>query len=139
MTYEAVLTTITEYMNRPYGVWTFDPEELARKIVPKAKHKEEYLQRVDDHANAEWKERAFQVVKELCRTRPTFTGDDVWSELEKHEEKSHEPRALGVILLRAASENLCEITTEHVKSVRPERHKAPIAVWRSHIYSPQLV
>jgi hypothetical protein len=90
--------------------------------------KEEGMQRADEHAPADWKLRARRTVETLCRSRETFTADDVWG---AGLEKPHEPRALGPVMLRARKDGWCEPTGRTVKSRIPEHHQYPMTEYRS--------
>jgi hypothetical protein len=92
---------------------------------------EHVLQRVENNANEAWKDKAYQIVQRLCATRADFTTDEIWEELKKTDEHTHEPRAIGAIVMRAARARLCEPTDRYKKSTRPECHRRPIQVWKS--------
>lgn len=87
------------------------------------------LERVDEHADDNWKWFAELVVRRLASAQPTFTTDDVWMELESFDVSTHEPRALGAIMRNLAREGLIRTTDRYVKSDRPECHQRPIPVW----------
>ncbi len=87
--------------------------------------------RCADNANKGWREKALTIVKELCRTNREITTDMVWRELGKTGWKTHDPRALGSILLAANSLGLCKKTGRYVPSERPACHRRPIPVWES--------
>ncbi len=90
--------------------------------------RDEALTRVDENANAQWKQTCTNVVLLLARTRLTFTADDVWFYLEKHHDVStHEPRALGAVLNQLSKAGRIHPTGGYAPSVR--RHAAPIRVW----------
>jgi hypothetical protein len=92
--------------------------------------RDEAVTRVGANADQAWAARALQAVGFLAMTQPTFTSDDVWAMLADSV-TTHEPRALGFVLKRAASLGYCEATDAWVQSARPDCHARPIRVWRS--------
>lgn len=98
------------------------------------------LKQVNAAANEEWKEHAYAAITLCAETYRTFTSDQVWGILDLYPDvQTHEPRALGPLMLRAVREGLiessdCEVCgTEKVvrKSQRPAQHSAEIVVYRS--------
>jgi len=89
------------------------------------------LERVERNAEEAWKESAREAVERLAAIRDEFTTDAVWTMVDRMGLKTHEPRAMGAIMRRAASEGICEATDRTRRSVRPECHCRPIRVWRS--------
>lgn len=93
--------------------------------------RDEALTRVDANADDDWKATALRAVGWLAMTQDRFTTDDVWAVLVDRKEATHEPRALGPIMLRARKLGYITGTTEYVLSMRPECHRNPKKVWRS--------
>lgn len=90
------------------------------------------LKRVSDHTDPNWAAQALFAVIRLAKTKPKFTGADVWkSGLEKPEE----PRRLGPIMLTAAKMGFIRRTKQYEESTIPSQHAQPIRVWRSRVYS----
>ena len=89
----------------------------------------DYLAAVEAHANPDWKDEAERVIDTLAATRQHFTTDDVWQRLGHV--STHEPRALGALMKRAASRGVIRATDGWATSTRPECHGRPIRVWRS--------
>lgn len=87
------------------------------------------IKKADDHANAEWKEAALDIVRVLSFHKDRMTSDDVWNNLEARGIKTHEPRALGAVMRQAAKRGLIYPTHTYVKSKRHECHSRPIMVW----------
>lgn len=79
--------------------------------------------------DADWAERALEVVERICKDRFHFTADDIWY----HIDPPREPSALGVVLRRAAKLGWCVCTDEYRQSIRPSTHKRPLRVWQSRI------
>jgi hypothetical protein len=88
-----------------------------------------YLEEVEAHANPDWKDEAARVIEVLAATRQNFTTDDVWQRLGHV--STHEPRALGALMKRAASRGVIRATDGWATSTRRECHGRPIRVWRS--------
>ena len=95
---------------------------------------EEALVRVETNADDEWKTTALRAVGWLAMTQPRFTTDDVWAVLVDREEATHEPRALGPIMLRARKLGYITGTDDYVLSQRPECHRNPKKVWLSLLF-----
>lgn len=97
---------------------------------------DEAIERVERHANENWTAAAFGVVVWVAERRPEFTTDPVWAVLERRypDVQTHEPRALGAVIKKAVREGVIEATDRTHKSVRPECHRNPKAIWRSLIY-----
>jgi len=93
--------------------------------------RDEAVGRVDAGANEAWKQRAFDIVQELAQTRAEFTTDDVWAVLANYPEKTHELRAMGAVISRAARAGLIFNTGRVRKSERAVCHQNPKAVWAS--------
>lgn len=101
----------------------------------------EALIQVDTAANEEWKAAAAEAVRMVATRFVDFTTDDVWECLETNfpAVSTHEPRALGPVMMRAARDGICEIKTcDHcgtvkvvVTSMKRERHATDQAVYRS--------
>lgn len=93
------------------------------------------LQRVDEHADPDWRDLAYRCVLAVARRLDHFTTDEVIDELAQYPDiTTHEPRALGPVMMRAARENVIAATDRFVKSNAVSRHRAPKQVWRSLVY-----
>lgn len=91
----------------------------------------DYIQQVDDNADRAWRRMAGRAVRYISRTWPTFTTDQVWAVLDEHTNlKTHNPRALGAVMLAAKKEGLIESLDEWRTSARPACHGRPVRVWR---------
>jgi hypothetical protein len=98
--------------------------------------KREAMERVDTHANPDWKATALQAVLWLANDREHITSDDVWDLLNNRDVETHEPRALGAIMKRVAQGGFIEVTDRYVPSRRAACHGRPIRVWRSRTFRP---
>lgn len=92
---------------------------------------DDFMERVEANADAAWKTKAFDSVIHLCRTRRQFTADDVWELLAGEEVGTHEPRALGAVIVKAAKSGLCRSTGRYEQSRLPVRHRRPVVIWES--------
>lgn len=92
---------------------------------------EEALARVEANADESWKQTASLVVYLVARQNEYLTSDDVWHGLEGATVSTHEPRAMGAILKRAAKDGIIAATDDWRVSSRPECHGRPVRVWRS--------
>ncbi|MGY3615706.1 hypothetical protein [Bradyrhizobium sp. USDA 10063] len=88
------------------------------------------MDQAESHANAAWLDLMLELTRVVCLTHEYFTVDDV-VDLYRHVEDApvtHEPRALGPVMLRAAKAGYCKKTnTTEARS----NHNRPLAVWRS--------
>lgn len=85
---------------------------------------------VEANAHDEWLATADRIVRHLAAVGLPFTTDDVWSRLDARGVTTHEPRALGAVIRKAARRGLIATTGDYRKSVRPECHARPVAVWK---------
>jgi hypothetical protein len=92
--------------------------------------RDEALRRVDEHADPEWKDVAYDAVVLTARNFREFISDDVWkvSDLPS----TREDRALGPVFLKASRAGLIAKTDRVRPSVRSHLSGKP--VWRSLIY-----
>lgn len=85
------------------------------------------IARVDQAADAEWKDTAARAVAYLARTRASFIADDVWDVLAEHYPhlQPAEPRAIGPVMKNAVRDGLVKLARcEHcgtTKVMRPGR------------------
>ena len=93
----------------------------------------EAVTRVERHADRDWKRHVLDVIWGLAAFRPELTSDDVWQLLDD-DLGTHEPRALGAMLKKAASEGWVTATDSYRPSARAACHARPLRVWRSLIY-----
>jgi len=115
----------------PLGEHRRNLDELERESH---KRTAEAIQRVDDHADEEWKRAADDAIVYVARRAATFTADDVWWRLDELEIASpREPRALGARMQAAARSGIATNTQRVVKSRRPETHGSWVAEWASNL------
>lgn len=84
------------------------------------------LDQVEEHANPEWLATAEAYVRRLP-SGLCFTTDDVWDHLG--ELATHEPRALGAVMMRLAKARVVAKTGNYRPTTRKQAHARPIPVW----------
>lgn len=92
--------------------------------------REEAINRVDAHADPEWKDVAYLTAVRVARQKRFFVSEDVWDALSG-DVRTHEPRAMGAVMRRLRKERIVEPTDQFVTSTSPLGHGRPSRVWRS--------
>ena len=92
---------------------------------------DEAVERAGAHADAAWLRSALAAVELAARGRSLFTTDDVYEYLEG---STHEPRAMGAVMRKAAAAGLCVATDYYRPSARPAAHQNPKRVWQSLVF-----
>lgn len=72
---------------------------------------------------------AYRAVLAVADRLADFTSDDIWPLLERSGESTHEPAALGPVMLRAAKDGMIEQTGE-MRQTRFARRHRKLTVWR---------
>lgn len=93
------------------------------------------MEQAEANADVLWRLAAFDAIVAVAREQPFLTTDHVVERMRPGGAQTHEWRALGPIMLRAAREGV--IKKSGLPSVlcrRRSRHAAPITVWRSLLY-----
>ncbi len=98
--------------------------------------KAEAMQRVDANADGNWRATTDSVIRMCAGRYPEFTTDNVHAALVLTGAKTHEMRALGPAMSRAARRGIIEATDRYEQSLRRECHGRPVRLWRSRIYIP---
>lgn len=80
----------------------------------------------------DWMDDAREAIRTVALSRETMTSDEVWAHLGDSEPP--EPRAMGAALKAAERRGWVEATGSFRSSARPERHKAPVRIWRSMLW-----
>jgi hypothetical protein len=96
--------------------------------------RDEGMDRADAHANEAWKRQMTIYLREVLAVKPLMTSDDVFElALEAGmTADTHERRAFGSIMKRAAIDGLCvKEDCAGWPSRRPGLHRSPLTVWRS--------
>lgn len=98
--------------------------------------KRQAMDQVEANANEIWIEYMLDLVWDVCRVRRQFTTDDVfdlyYAAPANNRPATHELRAMGPVMTRAAKEGLCEkANVMPWPSRRVSLHASPITVWNS--------
>lgn len=98
------------------------------------------MRRAEVNAPVSWRGSAELAVRYVAERRERFTTDAVWSVLEHWGvAMPPEPRALGPLMKAACTWGWIEPTGVFHKSVRPDCHRRPLAVYRSKLFGGVLV
>lgn len=92
--------------------------------------RDEAIDRVEEHANPDWKEVAYVTALGVARVKRFFTSEDVWDALSG-DVCTHEPRAMGAVMRRLRKEQFVQPTDQFITSTSPLGHGRPSRVWRS--------
>jgi hypothetical protein len=95
--------------------------------------KQEAIRRVDENAQEEWKAAALAAVYKVAQSHPMITTDTVWQAIPE-EVETHEGRAMGAIMVKAAKEGWITKTNQVSESARPACHRRPLALWKSNFW-----
>jgi hypothetical protein len=97
--------------------------------------KEASMEQVEDHANPAWLNLMVEQVRIVCTKHRRFTVDDVMDRYDAivgEKPTTHELRAMGPVMLRAAKAGYClKANVMAVPSRRRKLHASPRAVWDS--------
>ncbi len=100
-------------------------------LIAAQEAREQAVKRVAVNADPEWMTLALATICDLARVRDTMTTDDIWEAMHPHETFTHEPRAMGAAMRRAARNGWIEATPDYRSSARPSCHARPVRVWGS--------
>ena len=95
--------------------------------------RERALLQVEQNAAPDWKTVALACVKRVAAGQREFTTDDVLELLRAETVATHEMRALGPVMRRAADLGYIVATDRFITSASVSRHRAPTRVWSSQI------
>lgn len=102
------------------------------------RRRDEAMERVSGHAPTDWTYWATRAIRYVAERRPELTSDPVWRVLEDWAiPPPPEPRALGPLMKAACVRGWLLQTGRVHKSVRPECHRRPLAVYVSNLYAQQ--
>ena len=98
--------------------------------------RDEAIDRVGKNADPDWAEAAYLACCLVAEEQPIFTTDNVWQKMSYlyPQFQTHEPRAMGAVMRRAARDNKIQATDDYWKSVRPECHYRALMIWKSLIH-----
>lgn len=101
--------------------------------------KENGINQVEQNANQQWLDEAFNVVCILSGQHQegmrnefiVFTSDDVWERMNKlyPDLETHNHSAMGAVMRRAARNKICVPTGQYVKSKRPSAQGRELKCW----------
>jgi hypothetical protein len=95
------------------------------------------MEQVEENANQAWNELMLEQVRLTAMEKHQFTSDDVMDRyltLDDPKPVTHELRAMGPVLVRAAKAGYCRKAEGAVSSRRRASHAGPRAVWISLIW-----
>ena len=91
---------------------------------------------VFEHADEDWKVVAERIVCEIAHRQPFLTALEVLDELAHHDCATHDLRALGPVMVRAARDG---VIVHHAFIRRNDKHNRGTTVqWKSLLYSPKF-
>lgn len=88
--------------------------------------RDESIKKVEENADAEWLEAAYEAVLKVAKRCDMFTSDDVWAEVDL---PAREPRAMGAVMMKAYRNGVIQPTTYWQESRRRSAHARPLRVW----------
>lgn len=98
------------------------PEERMRRETNEA------IDRVERHANQDWKDAAYIIGCQLAKGGKVFISDDFWPLLEELGVKTHQPTALGATIRKLLRNDVILWTGIYRLSLR--RHGTPMKEWK---------
>jgi len=98
--------------------------------------KREAIERVNRHANEEWRDFARVTLEAMAFKNRYITADTLWREIEKNPDfETHTRKAIGAIFIWGAKHKIIrKVEGKIVESERTERHCGILQVWESLIY-----
>lgn len=96
------------------------------------------MDQVEANANKAWSDLMPELVRLTCLEQPRFTTDepiDRYEAIGGDKPVTHDKRAMGPVMLRAAKAGYCRKTNTVEESRRSKLHASPIAIWESLIYA----
>ncbi|MEY9493719.1 hypothetical protein [Bradyrhizobium elkanii] len=109
--------------------------EFSEQLNDAKAAKQGAMEQVEAHANPEWQALILELTRIVCLTHRLFTIDDVMALYVAIQDDdrpvTHELRALGPAMLRAARAGYCKKTNRVAGSHRRSNHNRPLAVWQS--------
>jgi hypothetical protein len=94
------------------------------------------MERAFKHADPEWVARVWELVEgKVSEDFETWSTNEIWEELDRSGEETHEHRALGPVITAIASTGLIQRVLDYdptpmvVPSQRKGQHGRPISVW----------
>jgi len=100
--------------------------------------RDEAIDRVERHADLDWKTVAYETGVRLARARESFTSQEIFDALPLSV-STHEPRAMGAVMRALQRDRVVEATDRFVTSTSLVAHGRPSRVWRSLLAVPPVV
>ncbi len=86
------------------------------------------MELVENNAQVEWRAEAMSAIRRCAADNPHFIVDDVWPYMPSWA-WTHDSRAMGPCMTRAAKEGVIAPTEEYRLSERVSSHRNPRRVW----------
>lgn len=96
------------------------------------KRAEKSVAQAGQNANDAWKEAVYGQILEVARRKETFTSYDVWLRSLTLAEKTHDGRAIGIVIRQAQANGVMVPTGQYFKN--PNRNGSPAPIYRSQIF-----
>lgn len=97
--------------------------------------KKEGMARSEAGANPDWMYLMEKLVVVVAQHYEQFTADHVFALMEEcGGPTTHDTRAFGPVMRRAAKAGICQLTDRTVKSTRGSCHYRPLAIWKSLVF-----
>ena len=96
------------------------------------------MAQADANANKSWADVMLELVRLTCCEQLYFTSDDIFDRYDclSNPPKTHEGRAFGPVMTRAAKAGYCEkANVAPRESTRKGLHASPRTIWRSKLYA----
>jgi hypothetical protein len=109
----------------------------AKRLAESKAAKKEAMDRVEANADKEWSDLMLKLVRFTCLEEVSFTTDepiDRYEAIDGDKPVTHDKRAMGPVMTRAAKAGYCRKTDRVRPSRRKNLHASPIAIWESLIY-----
>lgn len=108
-------------------------------LIEAREAKIEGMERVEKNAKQQWMALMLDLAHQVCRERLQFTADDLMDKYDSinnpDKPVTHELRALGPVMMKAAKAGWCsKANCAPIPSRRKSLHASPRAVWKSNIY-----
>lgn len=97
------------------------------------------MDQVEANADKAWSDLMLHLVHLTCLEQHRFTTDeptDRYEAIKGDKPVTHDTRAMGPVMIRAAKAGYCRKTNITEDSRRKSCHNRPLAIWESLIYVP---
>lgn len=114
----------SDLFGAPDAYGHFQSQAKAQQTEGQAR-RDRAIAQVAANAPAGWLEDGMLAIRSLALTRAEITSDDIWPLVEA----VPEPRLMGALFREAMNRGYIRRTDRVRKSIRPECHCRPIAIW----------